>query len=246
MAGESTSVPPRSNFGMRGVEMAAADGKGRKSWRTGKKPTKDPGEAKRTAAMTLVAIGAGAFGVWAFATSGSGKDAHGKVYNSAQACASDGAMSSDTCSRLWREALRLHTNHAPVYTTKAQCEMVHGTGRCEEPVSAFDKTRRTQYIPRMAGYAMGRLVLGGYQAAPLFKRKTDHPTQYRMSAAPEPVSDSSGRRVSAFLWMSRAKASAPAVRGGRSLWSKDRKEGKASKTRRGGFGKSSRTRAAGG
>ena len=100
MAVESTSVPPRSSFGLRGVEEEPVNPIGRKSWRKAKKVSKDGGDAKRSAAMTLVAIGAGAFGVWAFATAGNGKDAHGKIFGSPQACASHGAIDASRCQSL--------------------------------------------------------------------------------------------------------------------------------------------------
>jgi uncharacterized protein YgiB involved in biofilm formation len=240
MAVESTSVPPRPNFGLRGVEEERASPIGRKSWRKSKKPAKDPGDAKRSAAMTLVAIGAGAFGVWAFATAGSGKDAHGKIFDSPQACARDGAIDASRCQSLWAESLRLHTNHAPNYSTKAKCEEIYGLNKCELASGAKDAVRRETYIPRMVAYTMGRLAFGGYQAAPLFKRQSDGPMQYRMSAAPEPVTDNQGRRVSAFVWMSRASASAVAPKGGRSLF--PTKPGKASS--RGGFGSSAKATSA--
>jgi uncharacterized protein YgiB involved in biofilm formation len=236
MAVESTSVPPRSSFGLRGIEEEPVNPIGRKSWRKGKTASKDAGDAKRSAAMTLVAIGAGAFGVWAFATAGNGKDAHGKIFDSPQACARHGAIDASRCQSLWTESLRLHTNQAPNYSTKAKCEEIYGLNKCELAAGAKDPARRETYIPRMIAYTMGRLAFGGYQAAPLFKRRTDAPMQYRMSAAPEPVTDNQGRRVSAFLWMSRASASAAAPTGGRSLF--PTKPGKASS--RGGFGRSAK------
>ncbi len=259
MASDSVSVPPRPSFGMRGVETPEKGALGRKAtWRKSKTPVRDPGEAKRNAAMLVVALGAGAFGIWAFATSSSGKDAHGKIYTSARECAADGAVGQANCARLWREALVLHKNKAPTYPTQAKCEAVHGAGRCEQPSGAQDSARRAMYIPRMSGYAMGRLAFGGYQAAPLYKRKTDLAKQYRMSAAPEPVRDSQGRRVSAFVWISRAnansKAKSPAR--GRPLFGRPKNpirrsvapsrptRSAAAPSRRGGFGGSSRGRSA--
>ncbi|MDP4594765.1 MAG: DUF1190 domain-containing protein, partial [Beijerinckiaceae bacterium] len=127
MANESTSVPPRSNFGMRGIDTPTVDAMGRKStWRKSSPVKADAGEAKRSAAMTLVAIGAGAFGLWAFASTGSVKDAHGKIYSSSQECASDGAVGQSNCTRLWQEAVRLQSKNSPVQATLAKCEELYG------------------------------------------------------------------------------------------------------------------------
>ncbi|MCC2095278.1 MAG: DUF1190 domain-containing protein [Hyphomicrobiales bacterium] len=236
MAVDSTSVPPRSKFGLRGIAEEPVNPIGRKSWRKPKSSAKDSGDSKRSAAMTLVAIGAGAFGIWAFANAGSGKDAHGKIYDSPQACARDGAIATQRCQALWAESLRLHANHAPTYTTKAKCEEIHGVNKCGLASGARDAARHNLFIPHMVAYTMGRLTFGGYQAAPLFKRKSDGPMQYRMSAAPQPVTDHQGRRVSAFIWMSRASANASSA-SSRSLFAK---KGSARAASRGGFGKSAR------
>ncbi|MGE3246908.1 MAG: DUF1190 domain-containing protein [Beijerinckiaceae bacterium] len=196
--------------------------------------------------MTLVAIGAGAFGVWAFASTGNGKDAHGKVYASPQDCARDGALSAVHCDHLWNASLKLHAARAPSFATLQKCEEEHGAGRCTQP-SDGDPARRNLYIPRMTGYVMGRLASGSYQAAPLFKMKSDGPMQHRMTATPEPAQDQQGRRISAFVWMShtRTAAASAAKPVGRSLFASKTGASKPGAAR-GGFGGGARAASASG
>lgn len=153
------------------------------------------------------------------------------------------------CDSEWRKSLALHANKAPAYPTIAICQATHGDGRCMPATDAQDPARRSQFIPVMSGYVMGRLATGGYQSAPLYKLKADEPHKHRMSAVPEPVRDSQGRSVAAFVWLSRTTRPVAAAASGRSLWAHQAKAGPAAgasraATRapaaRGGFGGASR------
>ena len=204
---------------------------------------------KRSLVMTLAAVGAGAFGIWAFTASGAPQDAHGKIYRSADECARDGILSASACQAEWGKSLALHLDKAPVYATRASCEASHGHNQCVPASTSNDPARRSSFVPVMSGYVMGRLTNGGYQSAPLYKLKADEQNKHRMSAAPEPVRDSQGRSLAAFVWMSRTAARPVAASAGRSLWSHSARDG--AKTRsasravsrsaaRGGFGRASR------
>ncbi len=218
MATEKTSVPPRSHFGTRGVDMSALD---RRPVPKSKRPApsdRDGSDKKRTMAMTLVAVGAGAFGLWAFAASGSTKDAHGKIYSSVGECAHDGALALAECQSEWRRSLALHADYAPVYPTVQACVAAHGEGKCIPATESRDAERRKSYIPTMSGYFMGKLITGGYQSAPLYKLKADEGHKHRMTAAPEPVRDAQGKSMSAYVWMSRTVKPAAAASAGRPLF----------------------------
>lgn len=243
MSLDQTSVPPRQNFGMRGVDLSAQN-RAPISKRRGKTPANDGEDSKRTIAMTLVAVGAGAFGLWAFTATGGPKDVHGKIYRNAAHCSSDGSIAGNECQDLWRKAKVVHNSHAPAYDTKLKCEAVHDAGQCIQPADAKEAERRTKFIPRMAGYVMGKLALGRYQAAPLYKLKDDEPSKYRMSAVPPPETDAQGRRYSAFVWLSRTANSAPAAAApkGRPLFAKD---GTSKPLSRGGFGQTAKASAGG-
>lgn len=259
MPTEKTSVPPRSHFGTRGMDAGAFDKRPQpRSKRGASAGDWDGSDKKRTMAMTLVAVGAGAFGLWAFTAAGSTKDAHGKIYASAGECASDGALARADCESEWRRSLVLHTDYAPTYASVASCEASHGEGKCVPATGSRDPDRRGVYIPAMSGYVMGKLLSGGYQSAPLYKLKADEKHKHRMTAAPEPARDAQGKSLSAFVWMSRNAAAATVKPAGRPLWasaqpglgqrpaSAGQKPANGAPVSRGGFGGATKAAASGG
>lgn len=232
----------RSHFGRRGENAAISD-KGSLPKFDKKRNPRDASESKRTAIMTLVAVGAGAFGVWAFFNAGStDKNAHGKIYSSASKCASDGILSRQECQKQWNQSLKLHAAKAPFYSSQRECEIKHGAQMCTQPGDVGSPQRRSGFIPLMTGYVMGKLAQGGYQTAPLYKLRADEPHKHRMTASPPPVKDKEGRSISAFVWISRTARAASSPVAKRSLFASRNKakstSSSRSSARRGGFGRS--------
>lgn len=230
MPQDYTTTKPRAHFGTRGVEAKPGSAAAAQAKRHPAAATRDDGDGKRSMIMTLVAVGAGAFGVWAFFNSGTTKSAHGKIYASVDQCIAGGVLSRAECMARWKDAQALHEQKAVRYSSQAECEKVHGEGRCG-PVQGSRTTVGVFFIPRMTGYVMGRLRNGSYQAAPLFQNKADGNNRYRMTAVPKPVSDGRGGRMSPFV---RVSSKAARTRGA--------PRARASSTRRSGFGRSASRR----
>jgi len=212
MGPETVQTGRRAHFGRRGETRPPAPGSRMIAAR--KAAARDNAEARRNKLLTVAAIAAGAFGIWAFLNAGSRPvDAHGKIYASPEACAQDGLVETHLCDSLWREAAQLHAGHAPVYATSAECETAHGAGNCILAGADAPAERQAQYIPRMTSYVMGSLGGGRYQAAPLYRLTADEPFKHRMSAAPPPVLGPDGQLRGAFHWTPRdpnQRAQAPA------------------------------------
>lgn len=223
MPQDYSTTKARSHFGVRGVEAKPGSAAAATAGRHPASASRDDGEGKRSMIMTLVAVGAGAFGVWAFFNSGATKTAHGSIYASVDQCVAGGALSRAECTARWKDAQLLHEQNATRFGSKAECEEVHGEGRCGQTQNSRSMAG-IFFIPRMTGYVMGRLQNGSYQAAPLFQNKGDGRSRFRMTAVPPPVSDGRGGRMSPFV-----KVTSGAAQGG--------PRGGANSTRRNGFGR---------
>ncbi len=108
-----------------------------------------------------------------------------KVYGTPEACVQDGGQ-LERCERDDATAKVLHTNLAPKYDSKVDCEEDWGSGRCEEkaPTAPAPVTSTTHggggfvyispynyYSPYYAGYASGGSPSGSYysSAQPVYR-----------------------------------------------------------------------------
>lgn len=157
------------------------DGSGRKG-----------GGRKRTLVVSLLALGAGAVTIGAFMESDEKTD--NRIYKTVEQCKKEQFVSADECSRQFDAARVAHEKNAPLFPEKASCEQEYGEGNCKRPETSHASNR--YYIPAMAGYLMGRRANGGYQSAPLFRKRGDASGQYRqMARFPYPQAGAAGQRA---------------------------------------------------
>ena len=198
------------------------------------------GNRKRTLVVSLLALGAGAAGVGGYIASGDDKEVAGsRIFVSQEQCQNDKSIPREECGKQFASAIRAHEKAAPLYPSKDACEQEFGDNKCTHPTSSG--TRNSYYIPAMTGYMMARSTGGGYQSAPLYRRRNDPPGQYRqMAAFPQPVpgtqpaSRTNSRAFRTRTWTTRpgsTRVSSPSRSSSRSSFGR---------TSRGGFGSSSR------
>lgn len=237
-------TPPRKGgFGKKGAAMKPArpDSPQRP---TSVRPPPSRGR-KRSTAVTLLALGAGAATIYA-ATRDDATDyalertEQTQLFTSKEDCASSGKVPTIECENAWREAQKAHESHAPRFSNQASCEAEFGAGKCAPPATLGATSG--VFVPAMAGYALARMT-NGYRAQALYQRVGDAPGQFRVSGFVEPPppqqqqSSSSSSGSGSRSWSSRSSASS---------WSRSSsptvsRTGTQSAISRGGFGSTSRS-----
>ena len=191
------------------------------------------GGRKRTLVLSLLAVGAGAVTIGSLATSSDGEKSTNKLFTSLAQCERDSAIPKEECGKQFTAALQAHEKASPKFPSKESCEQEHGAGQCANPSTNTSSVYRSYYIPAMSGYLLGRNAVGGYQAAPLYRKRTDAPGSYRQMA-PFPSTGTATRTAS------RTTRSAFRSRTWRSSSGVTRVSSPSRSTYRGGFGRSSR------
>lgn len=152
--------------------------------------------AKRTMALTLLGIGAGALtlyaGYSAWNTPGGAprpaaskkEDPEGKVFTSVEQCQQADLVVAVDCALMARQALEAHEKVAVAYDTREACEAENGVGRCANPQTSDEPRRRSSFIPVLAGYMLGRAMSGGQvSSTPLYSHPSDPKGTMRYSSA---------------------------------------------------------------
>lgn len=213
--------------------------------RKGSQPSAPPPEPadgrKRTVAITLLALGAGAVTIGVF--SGRGSSNSLRTYRDVASCEAGRPDSSVNCRENFTQALNSHERSAPGFNSREACEKDYGQGNCVQPSSTSG--RSNVFIPAMAGFLLGQRASGGFQAAPLYRRPGDPEGEFRQSAAfPFPTtsssssSSSSGRGGSSFFGSSSSSSSSSTTTSRPSTSSSSMG---VTTTSRGGFGASGRS-----
>ena len=185
--------PPRSNFGMRGVgENAAPSFAALK----GDTVSREGDARKRTMAIALAVCGAGAVGIYMFGGASAVPAGTPQIFASVGQCVSAGAQPAGTCEAQWNEANRVHDRGAPAYANMAQCETVHGSGKCVKPATPDDPERAQKYIPMMSGYFFGQTANGLFKGVPLYTTVKDGNGKYHIAEV-RPKVDEFGNPVTA-------------------------------------------------
>ncbi|MBL8590459.1 MAG: DUF1190 domain-containing protein [Methylobacteriaceae bacterium] len=217
---------------------------GKKGFGKAKPPSPPPPAAKaskRSTAVTLLALGAGAVTIYA-ATRGSSdyeleQNEKTLLFTNASECSTSGKVPALDCDTAWREAQKAHESHAPRFSSQQTCESEFGPGRCGSPNSF---SAAGVFIPLMAGYALAQ-ASNGYRAQALYQRLGDAPGQYRVSGFVQPPppqqqqSSSSSSSGGSRSWSSSSSSSSWSRSSGPSVSS----TGSQTAISRGGFGSTS-------
>lgn len=193
-------------------------------------------DRKRTMAITLLALGAGAVTIGAFTGLGSSSRDRLRVFGSVASCEADGQIPAAECAAQYQQALSAHERSAPAFATRENCENEYGAGNCVNPSAASG--RPSMFIPMMNGYLMARRATGGFQAAPLYRRPADPAGEFRQSAAfPFPITQPSSTTSSRSSFRPGFSTSSPSATRSTTRSS----SGITTSSSRGGFGASARS-----
>ncbi len=187
---------------------------------------RDTGDNKRTLAITLVAMGAGAAGLYYLAGTNGTVSSAPQVFTSVSQCNAAKIHPSGVCEAQWNQAQKVHNIAAPAYENSEACQTAHGPGSCSALAQNEDPARAGKFIPVMAGYFFGTTPEGTFKGVPLYSTVKDGPNQYHVAevapkAAADPYdkpnekkSESSGSGSRSLIFIPAiipARASAPAA-----------------------------------
>lgn len=125
--------------------------------------------SKRSQTVSLVLIaGAGAAALGLASLDPSQREDDVLVYADAAACAAEGIRPQEECREEYAVALKAYPTAAPRYASLADCEGHHGPEHCR-PGSEVSTEASSGYLPRMAGYLIGRRASQGIAPQPVFE-----------------------------------------------------------------------------
>lgn len=211
-------------------------------------PGKPPSSnRKRSAAVTLLALGAGATAIYAYANRRTPEEpvVEENFYQSLNECRTAGKTPVADCEAFWADAGRAHEKAAPRFPSMADCTAQFGAGNCTAPQYSTASTAAAVFIPVVAGVMLGKLGSGAYQSAALYRQPGDAPGQFRPSGAAAPCQLGQVRRIGADGLAACGPASSSSSRSSSSVgyWSRSRPAA-ATQTvaaSRGGFGSTARS-----
>lgn len=93
------------------------------------------------------------------------------VYSDAAACAAEGIRPAEECRSEYAIARAAYPSTAPHYETEIGCAGHHGSFRCLSDAGAMDGRR---FVPRMAGYMIGRTAAQGVTPEPVYDHAAGH------------------------------------------------------------------------
>ncbi|MFY9291796.1 MAG: DUF1190 domain-containing protein [Methylorubrum rhodinum] len=124
----------------------------------------------QTVSTALVAsAGLAAFGLGSLTWTTPSQDV--LVYPDAAACAAEGIRPATECRSEYGIARAAYPRTAPHYDTEYDCARHHGSFRCSADAAATG-TRR--FVPRMAGYMIGRSAAQGVTPEPVYDHVGGH------------------------------------------------------------------------
>ena len=125
----------------------------------------DSGGTKRSRTVSLVLVAGAAAAALGLARLDPSQDEEDTlVYPSAEACAVEGVRPASECDADYATARAAYPAAAPHYPDLAACESHHGPGHC---VAAGT------YVPRMAGYLIGRRAEQEIAPQPVYEHAPD-------------------------------------------------------------------------
>ncbi|PXW64217.1 DUF1190 domain-containing protein [Methylobacterium sp. B4] len=93
------------------------------------------------------------------------------VYADPSACAAEGIRPAGECHNEYRIARAAYPGTAPHYDSQGACERHHGGSRCLDDATAAGSLR---FVPRMAGYMIGRSAAQGVTPEPVYDHASGH------------------------------------------------------------------------
>jgi uncharacterized protein YgiB involved in biofilm formation len=111
---------------------------------------------KRSTAIVLLSLGAGAVAFYAFRDPGRTSEAY--VFRTVQDCVLGQSLAEAACREEYRQALAEHERTAPRYTNRAECEAEFGANACEQ--RATGTSSGSVFMPLLAGYMIGHATAG--------------------------------------------------------------------------------------
>lgn len=93
------------------------------------------------------------------------------IYPDAAACAAEGIRPAAECQSEYATARAAYPRTAPHYDTELDCARHHGSFRCSTDAAATSSQR---FVPRMAGYMMGRSAAQGLTPEPVYDHIAGH------------------------------------------------------------------------
>lgn len=93
------------------------------------------------------------------------------VYPDAAACAAEGIRPAGECRSEYATARAAYPRMAPHYDTEGACARHHGSFRCLTDAAAPAAQR---FVPRMAGYMIGRTAAQGVTPEPVYDHASGH------------------------------------------------------------------------
>jgi uncharacterized protein YgiB involved in biofilm formation len=128
--------------------------------------------SKRSQTVSLVLVaGAGAAALGLGGIDPSQREEDVLVYADAAACTAEGIRPEDECRGEYAVARQAYPTAAPRYAGLIDCERHHGPGHClsgSEVGGGPSVEARAGYLPRMAGYLIGRRASQGITPQPVF------------------------------------------------------------------------------
>lgn len=96
------------------------------------------------------------------------------VFETVDQCITSGTYSREECNANFETARKVHTETAPTFASKADCEAEFGPGQCGAPQQPQQQTAMgggSMFMPLMLGYMMGSMSSGGRSVAtqPLYR-----------------------------------------------------------------------------
>lgn len=93
------------------------------------------------------------------------------VYPDAAACAAEGIRPAAECQSEYGIARAAYPRAAPHYESEYDCARHHGSFRCSADAAATGSRR---FVPRMAGYMIGRSAAQGVTPEPVYDHAAGH------------------------------------------------------------------------
>lgn len=135
---------------------------------------RDSAATKRSRMVSTVLVaGAGLAALQLGALDRTGTSQTVLVYPDAAACAAEAIRTAEACRQAYDTASAAYPSAAPHYGSSGLCEHHHGIGQCL-PAPGADWIDSLEFVPRMAGYLIGREESDGVTPEPVYAHRQGH------------------------------------------------------------------------
>lgn len=141
-------------------------------------PRRDAGRSATTkrsqTVSTVLVAGAGlaALGLGSLDRPVPGRDV--LVYRDVTACTAEAIRTAEDCRAAYDIARAAYPSTAPHYESPTRCEQHHGAHRCELDRTVDAVIDPMRFVPRMAGYLLGRKAADGVTPEPVYDHSSGH------------------------------------------------------------------------